>query len=252
VPRAVTPGALPVAEARALARRIALAMSRARTPESAEVAAASGAWRSIPWRGGPGEIDVEATIEARLARPPGSQPELFVRERRARRRAIIVLADISGSSRGPRFLHTAAMIGAVAGALPHDDICIMAFWSDAVTLMGFGEPATTDAIIDRLAQLRARGLTNVAFPLELAAQRLSDHGHVADRRVILLSDCVHNAGPDPRHVAARLPRLDVLVDVTDECDRELAADLATAGGGRSLPIRRPADIGAALGACLRS
>ena len=29
---------------------------------------------------------------------------------------------------------------------------------------------------------------------------------------MLLSDCVHNAGPDPRPFAARLPRLDVLLD----------------------------------------
>ena len=34
----------------------------------------------------------------------------------------------------------------------------------------------------------------------------------ASARAVLLSDCVHNAGPDPRPFAARLPRLDVLLD----------------------------------------
>ena len=43
---------------------------------------------------------------------------------------------------------------------------------------------------------------------------------------MLLSDCVHNAGPDPRPFAARLPRLDVLLDVSGEQDLELARDLA--------------------------
>ena len=40
---------------------------------------------------------------------------------------------------------------------------------------------------------------------------------------MLLSDCVHNAGPDPRPFAARLPRLDVLLDTVGEHDLELAA-----------------------------
>jgi hypothetical protein len=35
-------------------------------------------------------------------------------------------------------------------------------------------------------------------------------GAARDARVLLLSDCVHNAGPDPRPLATRLPRLDVL------------------------------------------
>jgi hypothetical protein len=50
--------------------------------------------------------------------------------------------------------------------------------------------------------------------------------------VLLLSDCVHNAGPDPRLAAAALPRLDVLLDASGEHDEELARDLARLGHGR--------------------
>ena len=50
--------------------------------------------------------------------------------------------------------------------------------------------------------------------------------------MLLLSDCVHNAGPDPRPLAARLPRLDVLLDTSGEQDAELARDLARLGRGR--------------------
>jgi hypothetical protein len=49
--------------------------------------------------------------------------------------------------------------------------------------------------------------------------------------VLLLSDCVHNAGPDPRPPAARLPRLDVLLDTSGEQDEELARELARRGRG---------------------
>ena len=55
-----------------------------------------------------------------------------------------------------------------------------------------------------------------------------------DARVLLLSDCVHNAGPDPRPFAARLPRLDVLLDTSGEHDAGLGRDLARLGHGRML------------------
>jgi hypothetical protein len=71
----------------------------------------------------------------------------------------------------------------------------------------------------------------VSFPLEVAAKELA-RVPARDARVLLLSDCVHNAGPDPRLVAGRLPRLDVLLDTSGESDPELARDLARLGRGR--------------------
>jgi hypothetical protein len=70
--------------------------------------------------------------------------------------------------------------------------------------------------------------------------------------VILLSDCVHNAGPDPRIAAARLPRLDVLFDVSGEQDGDLARDLAGRGRGLVLPIRHHGDVAPALSRILGS
>jgi hypothetical protein len=67
-----------------------------------------------------------------------------------------------------------------------------------------------------------------------------------DARTILLSDAVHNAGPDPRPFAARLPRLDVLLDVAGEHDVDLARELAAAGHGRALRIRTHRDVAPAL------
>jgi hypothetical protein len=69
-----------------------------------------------------------------------------------------------------------------------------------------------------------------------------------DARVLLLSDCVHNAGPDPRLVAGRLPRLDVLLDVSGEHETDLGRDLALVGRGRCRPVRDHHDVAAALSA----
>jgi len=94
------------------------------------------------------------------------------------------------------------------------------------------------SLLDDLLQLPARGLTNVAFPLELARRELAAVSH-REQRVLLLSDAVHNAGPDPRTFAAVLPRVDVLLDVTGEHDLALGQDIAAAGHGQSVPDRQP-------------
>ena len=66
------------------------------------------------------------------------------------------------------------------------------------------------------------------FPLQVAARELA-RVPARDARAVLLSDCVHNAGPDPRPFAARLPRLDVLLDTSGEQDTDLARELARLG-----------------------
>ena len=86
-------------------------------------------------------------------------------------------------------------------------------------------------LLDAMLRIPASGLTNIAFPLQVAARELA-RVPARDARVLLLSDCVHNAGPDPRPFAARLPRLDVLLDTSGEQDPELARDLARLGHGR--------------------
>jgi hypothetical protein len=96
-----------------------------------------------------------------------------------------------------------------------------------------------------MVAIPARGLTNIAFPLQVARRELA-RVPARDARVLLLSDCVHNAGPDPRPLAARLPRLEVLLDTTGEQDPELARDLARLGHGRLRHIRTYRDVAPAL------
>lgn len=132
--------------------------------------------------------------------------------------------------RGERIRTAAATVGALASAFTRDDLGVIAFWSAAAVVTRLGEPVAPSTIVDRLLAIPTRGLTNVAFPLEQARAALA--GTTAtDARVLLLSDCVHNAGPDPRTVADTLPRLDVLCDVSGEKDVDLARDLARLGCG---------------------
>jgi Mg-chelatase subunit ChlD len=162
------------------------------------------------------------------------------------RRSVVLLADVSGSMRGERVRTAAATVGALAAELSRDDLAVIAFWSDAAVLSHLGQHVPAQQLLTML-RIPAKGLTNIAFPLQVAARELA-RVPARDARVLLLSDCVHNAGPDPRPFAARLPRLDVLFDTSGEQDADLARELARLGRGRLRRIGTYTDVAPALGA----
>jgi Mg-chelatase subunit ChlD len=237
-------GRTPDPGARAAARAIAARMAL-RPPARRRRRAGAGDILSVPYSGDAVEVDLDRTLEALGERRLLQPEDVIVRERRRRRRAVVLAVDVSGSMRGGRIRTAAAAVGALSAALARDDFAVLAFWSDAAMLLRFGEHATLEQLVDELIAIPPSGLTNVAFPLEMAARELQERPS-ASARVLLLSDCVHNAGPDPRAVAARLGRLDVLLDASGEQDPALARDLARAGCGMVAPVHGFADIAPAL------
>ena len=222
--------------ARKRARQIAARLAVPRPRRDATSRRGMGELGSMPYRGGSDEIDLDATIEVLAERPVPDDEDIVVRERIRTKRSVVLAVDVSGSMKGERILTAAATVGAIAGELQHDDVAVLAFWSDAAVLQHLGAPVRPMELVDTIMRLPAQGLTNVAFPLELAAKELAG-APLRDARVVLLSDCVHNAGPDPRPIAARLPRLDVLLDSTGERDVELGRDLARLGRGTLHVVR---------------
>ncbi|RPA60007.1 VWA domain-containing protein [Gordonia oryzae] len=228
--------------ARQIARKLALTevVRSPRAPRSA-----TGTLRTGRWRGDSDEIDLDVTLEAIAANPLPTDDDIAVRRRIRRRRSVVIVVDISGSARGEQVRTAAATVGALTGELSRDAVSVIAFWSDAAIISRLGDPVDPDRVIDALLTLPTRGLTNLSFALRTAADQLRGVP-AADSRVLLLSDCVHNAGADPREIPGTLNRLDVLVDVSGEHDLELAADLALLGHGRCLPIRDHRGVAPAL------
>lgn len=238
----------PVVRARAHQIATRLAIPRPRTDNSAHRGA--GTLASMPYRGGSDEIDLDATLEVLAEKPVPEEDDIIVRDRVRTRRSVVLAVDVSGSMKGERVQTAAATVGALAGELQDDALAVIAFWSDAAVLLHLGQPIHPMDLLDTMLRMPARGLTNVAFPLQLAAKELA-RAPVRDARVVLLSDCVHNAGPDPRPLAARLPRLDVLIDVSGEKDVDLGKELARAGRGTAHLVRTHRDVAPALSAIFR-
>jgi Mg-chelatase subunit ChlD len=229
------------------ARQIAarLAMPRPRRDISARRGA--GELASVRYNGGSDDIDLDRTVEQLVEHPVPEEDDIVVRERLRTRRSIVLLVDVSGSMRGERVRTAAATVGALAAELARDDLAVVAFWSDAAVLNHLGHHVPAQRLLTEMLAMPARGLTNIAFPLQVAARELA-RVPASDARVLLLSDCVHNAGPDPRPLAARLPRLDVLLDTSGEQDPDLARELARLGRGRLRTIRTYHDVAPALSA----
>ena len=226
-------------------REIAAALSIPRPPRDADQRRGFGDLASVPYRSTADEIDLDATLDNIAAKHVPEASDVVVRERARTRRSVVLLVDVSGSMRGERVRSAAATVGALAGELAREHLAVVAFWSDAAVLAPLGIRVSAQQILELLVRVPARGLTNVELPLRLAREQLARLPSTAGR-VLLLSDCVHNAGPDPRPAAAALPRLDVLLDTTGEKDLDLGRDLARLGRGRLETVGSHRDIAPAL------
>jgi Mg-chelatase subunit ChlD len=229
------------------ARQIATRLAVPRPRRDATARRGVGELASLRYRGGSDDIDLDRTVEQLILHPLPEEDDIIVRERVRTKRSVLLLVDVSGSMRGERVRTAAATVGALAAELSRDDLGVVAFWSDAAILSRLGQHVPPQALLDKMLRIPAKGLTNIAFPLQVATRELA-RIPIRDARAVLLSDCVHNAGPDPRPFAARLPRLDVLLDTSGEQDPDLARELARLGHGRLRRIRTYTDVAPALGA----
>jgi Mg-chelatase subunit ChlD len=227
------------------AREIAARLALPRPPRHAAPRRGLGELLSVPWRGSGDDLDLDRTLDQILVVPQPRDEDFVVREFVRPRRAVVLLVDVSGSMKGERVRTAAATVGALAGEFSRDALAVVAFAADATLLTGLSDSLAPGRLLDAMVRIPAKGLTNVAFPLEVAREQLA-HSPLREARVLLLSDCVHNAGPDPRPEAARLPRVDVLLDCSDEHDLDLARDIARLGRGRLAAIRDHRQVAPAI------
>ncbi|MDD7919786.1 vWA domain-containing protein [Actinomycetospora callitridis] len=235
----------PAGEVAQMAQRIARRLAVRRRPR--EVAAERGAGRvvSVPYRYRSDDIDLDRTIEVLAERPVPDDTDIVVRERMRSPRAVVLVVDVSGSMRGEKVRIAAATVAALSADLVHDGLALVAFWSDAALLAPLAKPVPPARLLDQLMRIPARGLTNVGFGLSVARAELA-RSTARHRTAVLLTDAVHNAGPDPRETARRFDELHVLCETDGEHDAPLARDMARLGHGRYAPIATHRDVAPAL------
>jgi len=237
-------------EVRSLARRIATRLAvPARGRDRAVAGGAGGQLASVAYRYNSDDIDLDRTLEVLTERPVPEDTDILVRERVRVPRAVVLMIDVSGSMRGEKTRIAAATVGALAGELAAHGGCaelaVVAFWKDAAVVRAMGPAPAGTRLLDDLLSIPAKGLTNVAFALSVGLAQLAS-ARARRRCGVLLSDAVHNAGPDPRPVATRFPALHVLLETDGEHDAELAGQLARLGRGRLAAVRGHRQVAPAL------
>jgi Mg-chelatase subunit ChlD len=200
---------------------------------------------SARYDGNGDDLDLDATLDLLAERRAFSAGELTVRRPTQTRRSVALLADVSGSMTGEKALVCAAAIGALATELADDELTVIAFWSDLALLRTRASRLDPKAVLNDLLRIEPRGLTNVHGAIELASRELA-RSSLERRCIVLLSDCVHNAGPDPRNAARVAPTTHVLLERTGEHDAWLAQRMARAGGGRYRTVTTIHEVAHAL------
>jgi Mg-chelatase subunit ChlD len=242
-------GAFDPAVARS-AQQIAARLSVRRRPREHDAARGPGRSVSRPYQGDADDIDIDRTVEALIGVVAPEDDDIVVRTPVRARRAVALVVDVSGSMKGEKVKVVAAAVGALAGELAGEDLAVVAFWKDCALLKGIDARVSPRQVLDDLLHLPARGLTNLHAALSLAAQELA-RSAARQRVAVILSDCVHNAGPDPRDVVGRLPRLHVLLEDVGEHDAWMGRELARLGGGRMARVRGYRDVAPAMNILLR-
>ncbi|WP_240157611.1 VWA domain-containing protein [Pseudonocardia broussonetiae] len=240
----------PDPEVAALAQRIARRLTIRRRPRDPQAERGSGRLASVPYRYRSDDIDLDRTIEVLTERPVPEDTDIVVRERMRSRRDVVLVVDVSGSMRGEKVRMAAATVAALSADLRDDRLALVAFWSDAALLTPLDRYVPASRLLDQLLRIPARGLTNVHFALTVAHAELA-RSSARRRTAVLLTDAVHNAGPDPRLLARRFPELHVLLQTDGEHDAPLGADLARLGRGRCAPVAGHRDVAPALNRLLR-
>jgi Mg-chelatase subunit ChlD len=191
-----------------------------------------------------GELDLERSLQRSHARRPRDPDELVTRRFGAAPRAVCLLVDRSGSMGG----HAVALAGVAAAAVLSAEATsqrlrcgVIAFASETMVLRDLRDTIPADRVIDDLLALRGHGRTDLSGALSAAA-RLLHHVPPGGRTAILLSDCLHTKGADPRAAAGALDCLHVLATSpeADACDAGHA--LARRGRGRCLPATRIGEL----------
>ncbi len=233
------------AAARRLAGRVFIRLGRVGPARS------RGTRRLGPSRSPDGDLDLDRTLDGWSPGPSRSpQPEdIITRTWTARRRAVCLVVDISGSMQGLAVALAAVAAAGVVVANENGPLTlqpsVLAFGVGVRVLQAQGVRRPPEQLLSDLVALRGHGTTDLAAGLRAASKQLA--GAVADERlVVLLSDCLHTAGDDPATALGGIDRLHVLVPLGGAEAEAAAAALAARGGGRAQTVLRLAEVGPAL------
>jgi len=175
-----------------------------------------------------GDIALIETLE-RAVMPGDLKPEdVLVETREEKPLDLVMMVDTSLSMTGRKMALCAVAAAVLALRLRAEAYSLIAFGSTARVLKPLGAKLTPQHAVLRILDAPMLGYTNIEAALVRGAQELRK-GRAPLKAGILLTDGKYTEGEDPEPAAAAFRRLEVLMTVDYNMDRECCERLARAG-----------------------
>lgn len=154
-------------------------------------------------------------------------------------RDVVLVVDRSGSMQGDKFADLQDALQVFVETL--DDTPV----SELVALASYSDNASADValtddlqqITTAMQQMRTAGFTSISRGMEAGRQLIQDgrSRDFVERTMIVMTDGLHNRGPEPRDVAFVLADQQVVIHTITfgaDADRRRMAEVASIGSGR--------------------
>lgn len=187
------------------------------------------------------DLDLDATIEARIDDPIGDvKPWVF--ERRQSRNPVILLLDTSFSMSGRKLMIAGITVGVLSRLVPSQDLAIIGFSKQTYNIKRFDEELSTYYMIHRIMRILPKGGTNLSEALQKGAELIYQfHPH---GKLIILSDMDPTLGKNPIPEASKLREINIML--FPQGNQWLARKLVYESSGEVYPISSYGEIGSII------
>jgi len=182
-----------------------------------------------------GEIDIEMTVEQMLGKTEIDASDLIIESKHPRKMACVMMIDASLSMSGDKLGMATASLGVLAYKLKSIDYGVIVFESVARVMKQLDQKAAVEALVGDLLDVPAMGLTNIEDALRTGIRELSST-IVKDKVGIMITDGNYTAGRDPRELAARYPKLFIIMIKSHDSKPKLCEELAALGKGKVMAV----------------
>jgi len=182
------------------------------------------------YRLGKEEIDLDSTFEQILGKKEVRPEDIIIETRDKKTMSCALMVDSSLSMTGEKLAVAAVGAAVLAIKLKTDYYALITFESSAKVLKGIGQKKDVESVIGDLLETPAWGYTNMEDGLRGGLDELNK-ARTKERFGVIITDGNCTTGYDPKKIAAKYPKLYVIMPEGSESNQEFCKELAKLGSG---------------------
>jgi Mg-chelatase subunit ChlD len=178
-----------------------------------------------------GEIEIEMTVDEILGKTEIDSSDLIIESDVPRTTACVMILDTSMSMSGDKLGIATASLGVLAFKLKSIQYGIVTFDNSAKLMKRLVQRVPVAQLVGDLLDVTAGGYTNIEDGLSAGLVELSN-SKAKDKIGVIMTDGNYTAGRDPGEIAAKYPKLFVIMMKSHDSKPDLCARMASSGKGK--------------------